>query len=134
AEAVVGLFLLKHQPLDVIAGELMARDVELTRAEAVDAAHSIANTADGVFTAILNGDFGGEGLTEGGPLTIPALIFQGALLDQRALSPEGVALLRAMLPESRFIVLPETGHSVHSTDPEGFSLAIQSFLRQITPG
>lgn len=134
AEAVVGLFLLKHQPLDVIASELMARDADLTQTEAEDAAQSIANTADGVFTAIINGDFGGEGLTEGEVLPIPAMIFQGALLDQRGLSNEGVALLQATLPESRVVVLPETGHSVHSADPEGFSLAIQSFLRQVTPG
>jgi pimeloyl-ACP methyl ester carboxylesterase len=130
AEAVIGLLLLKHQPVDVIVRELMGRDPELTAAEAEDAAGSIANTADGVFTAIINGEFGTDGLTDGGPLDIPALIFQGALPDQRALSDDGLTLLRRQLPESRVVVLPETGHSVHQADPRGFSLAVQTFLQQ----
>jgi pimeloyl-ACP methyl ester carboxylesterase len=131
AEAVIGLLMLKHQPFDVIVHELMARDPELSGAEAVDAAESITTTADGVFTAIINGEFGADGLTDGAPLDTPALIFQGALPDQRALSDNGVALLRAMLPKSQVVVLPNTGHSVHRADPEGFSLAVQSFLRRV---
>jgi pimeloyl-ACP methyl ester carboxylesterase len=134
AEAVVGLFMLKHQPIDVIVDELMAHDPELARGEAEDAAKSITTTADGVFTAIINGDFGADGLTDGGPLPIPTLIFQGALLDQRGLSDDGVALLRSLLPESRVVVLPETGHSIHQADPQGFSKAVHSFLRKVEPG
>jgi pimeloyl-ACP methyl ester carboxylesterase len=130
AEAVVGLLLLKHQPTEVIVEQLMERDPELGRAKAEDAANSITTTADGVFASIINGDFNVDCLIHSGLLEhVPALIFQGALPDHRALSDDGVLELRALMPHSRVEVLPETGHSVHQGDPEGFSRSVLAFLK-----
>lgn len=129
AEALLGLFAIKHQPHSAVVAQLLEWAPDLTREQAEEYATSVIETADGVFAAITAGAFGGDELTAPSPpLPIPTLVFQGALPEQRGLQDEGVALLRARFPLLRLEVIPETGHSILDIAPEAYRAAIATFL------
>ena len=62
------------------------------------------------------------------PLEIPTLIFQGSRCEDRALSDDGVEMLRRILAEPRVVTLPESGHTIHSAQPEAYQRALVEFL------
>jgi pimeloyl-ACP methyl ester carboxylesterase len=128
--ALVGLYLLKREPHDVIVAELMRAAGNMSRDAAEEGAFSISHTADGVFGAVMEAEITTESFDHPErPLTIPSLIFQGARIEDRALSDEGVAILRRILEEPTIVTLPDTGHTPHGAQPEAFQRVLIDFIR-----
>jgi pimeloyl-ACP methyl ester carboxylesterase len=129
AEAIAGLSMLKHEPLPVIVEQLMTNDPELLRADAEEAAVALSLTADGVFSTIMMGEFGGnEDALPAKPLDLPALVFQGELEDERMLGDIGVAMLRGALSRPEMCRLSGSGHSIHHAQPAAFGSEVARFL------
>jgi pimeloyl-ACP methyl ester carboxylesterase len=96
---------------------------------AEEGAFYIAHTADGVFTAVMRQEISLESIDRlESPLPTPALIFQGSILEERALSDRGVAILREILPNATVVSPPETGHVVHASALDAFQQAVAAFL------
>jgi pimeloyl-ACP methyl ester carboxylesterase len=62
----------------------------------------------------------------GAPFARPTLVLSGARSDY--VRPEHEPMFRHLLPEARFVVLPDAGHWLHAEDPDGFVAAIEAFL------
>jgi pimeloyl-ACP methyl ester carboxylesterase len=128
-EALFGLFLLKHEPHEVIVDELMVAAEGISREAAEEGAYSISHTSDGVFADVMEGKISTTSFDHlQQPLEIPTLIFQGSRSEDRALSDDGVEMLRRILAEPRIVTLPETGHTIHSSQPEAYQRALVEFL------
>jgi pimeloyl-ACP methyl ester carboxylesterase len=129
AEALVGLFGLKHEPPEVVVAQLMEWIPDLRRESAEKHAASVIATADGVFAEVSGGTFGGEELTTPGPpLAIPTLLFQGTIPGLRGLLDEGVAQIRVIVPDLRVEAIPDTGHSVLAGAPAAYRAAVAAFF------
>ncbi|MGH2560669.1 MAG: alpha/beta fold hydrolase, partial [Thermomicrobiales bacterium] len=129
AEAVVGLSMLKHQPVEAIVAHFMDQNPDLSRTDAEETAISLSQSADGVFSAIMMGDFGQHSLDlTGVSLDAPALVFQADLPDDQMLKDVGVAMLRGALPRLELVRLPGTRHSVHYWAPAAFGARLEAFL------
>jgi pimeloyl-ACP methyl ester carboxylesterase len=128
-EALIGFYFLKHEPREVIVAELLKAADWMTPELAEEGAYYIAHTADGVFTAVMKQEITLESIDRlARPLTIPALIFQGSNLEDRALSDRGVEMLREVLSDATVVSPPETGHIVHASAPDAFHQAVAAFL------
>jgi pimeloyl-ACP methyl ester carboxylesterase len=129
-EALFGLYLLKHEPRDIIVAELMRAAEGISSEAAEEGAFSIAQTADGVFSALMEGEISPSSIDRcvGRPIVTPTLVFQGAIEEERALSDAGVAMLRQVLANPTLVIVPETGHTVHSVRPEEFQRLVVDFL------
>jgi pimeloyl-ACP methyl ester carboxylesterase len=128
-EALIGFYFLKHEPREVIVAELMRAADWMTPELAEEGAFYIAHTADGVFTAVMRQEITLESIDRlERPLPTPALIFQGSVFEDRALSDRGVAMLREILPNATVVSPPETGHIVHASAPDEFQQAVAAFL------
>lgn len=128
-EALFGLYLLKHEPHEVVVDELQRAAEELSREAAEEGAYSIARTADGVFAAAMDGKISTASFDHlGMPLAIPALVFQGERVEDRALGEEGVAMLRRILVDPVIVTLAETGHTVHNAQPDAYLRVLSEFL------
>lgn len=129
AEAVVHLSMLKRQPVAAIADQLMSQYPDLSQADADEVARSLSQSADGVFSAIMLGDFGQQNLDLTGiSLDVSALVFQADVADDQMLKDAGVAMLRGALPRLTLVRLPGTGHSVHHAAPSAFGTIVGEFL------
>jgi pimeloyl-ACP methyl ester carboxylesterase len=128
-EALIGFYFLKHEPQEVIVAELMKAADWMTPELAEEGAYYIAHTADGVFTAVMRQEITLESIDRLElSLPIPALIFQGSNLEDRALSDRGVEMLREVLPNATVVSPPETGHIVHASAPDAFHQAVAAFV------
>jgi pimeloyl-ACP methyl ester carboxylesterase len=135
AEALYTTLALRHLPFAAIVAELTTRYPEMTRDAVEETARRIEATPEGVLTTLLTDDFGGlELAARAGAVAAPALVFQGALPDQRGLTDDGIVMLRAIYPRLDVRVIPETGHSVHSAAPELYAEAVRHFLEQSRTG
>jgi pimeloyl-ACP methyl ester carboxylesterase len=128
-EALIGFYILKHEPHEVIVAELMKAADWMTLELADEGAYYVSHTADGVFTAVMREEITLDSIEcLAQPLPMPALIFQGSNLDDRALNDCGVAMLRKLLPNASVVTLPDTGHIVHASSPDAFQQAVVAFL------
>jgi pimeloyl-ACP methyl ester carboxylesterase len=128
-EALIGFYLLKHEPLAVIAEELMKAVDWMTPELAEEGAYYVSHTADGVFTAVMREEITLDDVEQlAQPLTVPTLIVQGTKLDDRALTDRGVDMLRRYLADATVVSFPDTGHVVHSAVPDEFQRTVAAFL------
>ncbi|MGH2532774.1 MAG: alpha/beta fold hydrolase [Thermomicrobiales bacterium] len=134
AEAVAGLSMLKHQPVEAIVAHFMDQYPDLSRAAAEESAVSLSQSADGVFSAIMMGDFGQQNLDlTGVSVDVPALVFQADVVDDQMLKNVGVAMLRGALPRLELVRLPGVGHSIHHWAPAAFGERVEEFLAAVNP-
>jgi pimeloyl-ACP methyl ester carboxylesterase len=128
-EALIGFYFLKHESHEVIVEELLNAADWMTRELAETGAFFVSHTADGVFTAVMRQEVTIDTFAQlEQPLPMPALIFQGTLLEQRALADRGVEMLRRILLHPKEVALLETGHIVHSSAPCAFNDEVAAFL------
>ena len=110
---------------EVLTSGNHARIAAWRRAEAERFADALAETADGVFQAIIEGASRGTVLPpEGLALDVPALAFQAGDPGSRALRARGVAQLRAVLSRLEVVAIPRTGHDVLRDDPVAYRAAV----------
>ncbi len=129
AEALFGLAAIKHRPLEEVVAQIREWLPDLPLDRAHEYATSVIETADGVFAAITGGTFGGDELLDPGPpLSIPTLVFHGAIPEQRGLQDAGVAALRALFPALTLEIIPGTGHSILEAAPVAYRQAIAAFF------
>ncbi len=64
-------------------------------------------------------------------LAVPALVISGA--HSGILRPKSQALMARLLPQARFLVIPEAGHLVPMEQPLAVAAAIRAFLTTATP-
>jgi pimeloyl-ACP methyl ester carboxylesterase len=120
---------LKRQPRHVRIETLLTWEPGLRRAEAERFADALAETADGVYQAVIEGPSRGTVLPpEGLALDVPALAFQAGEPGARAFRARGVAQLRAVLPRLEVVAIPRTGHDVLRDDPVAYRAAVARYL------
>lgn len=120
---------LKRQPRPVRVETLLTWEPGLWPEEAERFADALAETADGVYEAVLAGASRGTVFPpEGLRLDVPALAVQAGDPGPRALRVRGVAQLRAALPRIEVVALPHTGHDVLRDAPEAYRLLVQRHL------
>ena len=128
-EWLLGILALKHQPHEVIVAKLQEMEPDLTPEIADVLATQLAEVADGVFKAVADQTFGGYDLLDPEPtVSIPTLLFQGAIPDQRGLADSGVEGLRKIFTQLTLVVIPETGHSIHEKAPVEYRRALAEVL------
>jgi pimeloyl-ACP methyl ester carboxylesterase len=129
AEVLFGLAAIKHRPQEEVVAQIREWLPDLPLDKVQEYATSVIETADGVFAAITGGTFGGDDLLNPGPpLSIPTLLFQGAIPEQRGLQDTGVAALRAIFPALTVVTIPETGHSILEAAPVAYRQAVAAFF------
>jgi pimeloyl-ACP methyl ester carboxylesterase len=112
---------LKRQPRQIRVETLLTWEPGLWRAEAERFADALADTADGVYQAVLKGVSRGTVIPPVGlRLEVPALVFQAADPGPRALRVRGIAQLRAALPRLEVVNIPRTGHDVLRDNPDSY--------------
>ena len=120
---------LKRQPREVRVEMLLTWESGLWRAEAERFADALAETADGVYQAVLNGVSRGTVIPPDGlHLDVPTLVFQAGDPGSRALRVRGIAQLRAALPRAEFVAIPRTGHDVLRDNPDAYREAVRRFF------
>ncbi len=129
AEVLFGLAAIKHRPLEEVVAQIREWLPDLPLDKAHEYGASVIDTADGVFAAITGGTFGGNDLLAPGPsVSIPTLLFQGAIPEQRGLQDSGVAALRAIFPNLTLVTIPDTGHSILEAAPAAYRQAVAAFF------
>jgi pimeloyl-ACP methyl ester carboxylesterase len=120
---------LKRQPRHVRIETLLTWEPGLRRAEAERFADALAETADGVYQAVIEGASRGIVLPpEGLAIDVPALAFQAGDPAARAFRARGVAQLRVVLSRLEVVAIPRTGHDVLRDDPEAYRAAVARYL------
>jgi pimeloyl-ACP methyl ester carboxylesterase len=59
-------------------------------------------------------------------IACPTLVVRGA--ESRILSTEGAARFARELPDGRYVVVPDAGHTVQGDNPAGLIAALNEFL------
>jgi pimeloyl-ACP methyl ester carboxylesterase len=120
---------LKRQPRAVRIETLLTWEPGLWREEAERFADALAETADGVYEAVLTGASRGTVVPpEELRLDVPALVFQAGDPGPRALRVRGVTQLKAVLPRAEIVTIPRTGHDVLRDNPAAYRAAVARFL------
>ena len=108
---------------------LLTWEPGLWREEAERFADALAETADGVYQAVLTGASRGTVIPPAGLcLDVPALAFQAGDPGPRALRVRGVAELRAALPRFEVVSIPHTGHDVLRDAPDAYRALVARYL------
>jgi pimeloyl-ACP methyl ester carboxylesterase len=120
---------LKRQPRQARIETLLTWEPGLQREEAERFADTLAETADGVYEAVLTGASRGTIVPPDGlRLNVPALVFQAGDPSSRALRVRGVAQLKTTLPRAEIVAIPRTGHDVLRDAPEAYRALVARHL------
>lgn len=115
-EIVMRLYLSQFHNPDVVTDEEREHIAELAVAE------SVPECTNKIIQA--NGDFGVQGLEK---LKIPTLVVWG---ERDPVLPKVLAEnFTNVLPDSRFVMIPESGHLPHEESPEDFNTVVLDFLK-----
>lgn len=126
--------VLGHSLGGVNAYQLAARRPELVRAvivEDIPAAIPVRPDIEGApphintSRRVLAGDHWADWLAGDHPV----LLLRGGESDR--LSAEMAREMAARRPNTRLVEFPGAGHAIHDDDPEGFALAVASFLAEL---
>ncbi|MEE9277659.1 MAG: alpha/beta fold hydrolase, partial [Dehalococcoidia bacterium] len=62
---------------------------------------------------------------------VPVLFLIGA--HDMIVPPTAVRAAHAAMPESRYVEIPDAGHSVYFEQPQAFNAAVRTFLQEVWP-